>query len=68
MEWNAEPPTREGHYWHRYSDQHRPSVLRVFVEDGFWSVRGENAFETFLDNVTGQWAGPIPQPTEPDDE
>jgi len=71
MTWKKEQPNEPGWWWFRYSDQHCPKVLEVFIDeaDGCWSVRtGDGLFDmNFLDNYDGQWGwpGPLAEPQEP---
>ncbi len=69
--WSAEPPTRVGHYWHRYSPDHEATVMRVYKDDaGAWSVQygdldmdvdHENARTNWIVNMRGEWSR-IPMP------
>ncbi len=74
--WSSEPPRKVGLWWHRYSDQHDPSVVSIYLDEGGeWSMQygdldqdpeDERASVNWLENLKGsQFAGPIPVPREP---
>ena len=60
LRWTTEPPQEAGWYLWREKEWRRPIVreveegLVISDEFGTWSVI----------DVTGQWAGPIPEPEE----
>ena len=64
LRWTTEPPTKPDFYWHR--DGGILSIAYVYEGAGtlFCHFAGEEA-PTLLDLVTGEWAGPIPEPQEP---
>ncbi len=74
--WSPQPPRKVGIYWHRYSDQHHPSIVSVYLDEGGeWSMQygdldqdptDERASVNWLENLKGsEWAGPLTPPREP---
>jgi hypothetical protein len=68
MRWTTEKPTKFGHYWWRdKSYEHgKPSICRITKMSGkvvclFADI---DETESALEGLDGEWAGPIPEPTE----
>ena len=62
LKWMKEKPTQDGYYWYR--DKITMQMI-AFVDASteaveFFMFPGE----TWLDALDGEWAGPIPEPTE----
>jgi hypothetical protein len=66
VEWATEPPTVPG--WHCYESPDGKSwrCWRVLSNQGSLWVRNEFSGLTPLNHFAGRWAGPIPEPKEPD--
>ena len=77
LEWTDEPPEEPGWYWHRTHDQHikaddqiqclreeygKVYALRKTQDEGVQEAPVTN--DIFEDD---KWAGPIPEPAEPDE-
>jgi len=68
MEWTTERPKKPGWYWYRGS----VFKSRIFWEmyevdvDGYRIYTDENGCTkyTIINELDGEWAGPIPEPTE----
>jgi len=60
-------PREPGFYWYRHSDQHRWHVLEV-LQDGahWWAASDRNVVDSWLalENLDGDWRGPIPKPSD----
>ena len=68
MKWTSEPPTQEGWYFIRQSGQHM-GIRRVLLYcDSLVAFFGpvKQSVE-FMAKTGTQWAGPIPEPTEPEE-
>lgn len=73
--WTKEPPTEPGWYWAR-TKQEYPRVAMVYVDGAapFLEMKASLEWGGSPSSHIGrpyhvwQWAGPIPQPTEPEGE
>ncbi len=58
-------PESEGWYWYRKSDQHRWSVMEVWRDRNQWWCGDSRVLQdnpNFLENMDGEWYGPIVPP------
>ena len=64
--WTTEKPTKPGQYWYR--DKGLPPDIIVVEGDGSDKepliVRWECASDELVENIIGEWAGPIPAPLD----
>lgn len=63
MEWSKELPTEEGFYWWR-KGQARDIVNIIRLRGGLMVDAGDE-FEKLGFFTGSEWAGPIPEPTDP---
>jgi hypothetical protein len=64
MEWTTDKPRCEGYYWWRVNDDDE-EIVQISDIDGRLSINYGYGDIRPVWNVGGQWAGPIPEPTEP---
>lgn len=70
MEWTTEKPTKPGWYWLKSNYAHSESsdveVVWVFKNPGAkdCGVMSTNGWCVAAGKIAGEWAGPIPEPTE----
>ena len=66
LKWTSEPPTKEGWYFMRQGGQ--TTVCRVVLYcDGLVAMFGAMRQSVeFMKKIGTQWAGPIPEPVDPD--
>lgn len=68
LEWTEEPPKEVGKYWWRWDPD---SKYRIYNVRLIPTVHGlitydHSAYEAeHVEDIPGQWAGPIPEPREP---
>ena len=62
LRWTTEKPTEPDFYWHRNGGV--LSIAYIYEAEGalFCHFAGEEGIAPLLDLVTGEWAGPIPEP------
>jgi hypothetical protein len=65
MRWTREKPTQPGWWWWRYEAGRKASVMHISEDH----IHGMNVFTVgtlvlFLQEVPGEWAGPVPEPEE----
>ena len=67
MKWTSEPPTEPGWYFMRQGGQ--VTVCRVVLYcDGLVAMFGAMRQSVdFMKKIGAQWAGPIPEPVEPEE-
>ena len=71
LHWTTEKPTKPDYYWHK--DDTEDGLLDIAYIYGdqdsgmFCCFAGEKE-PTLLDLVTGEWAGPIPEPKESEND
>ena len=75
MEWTSEPPKEIGWYWHRPEPGLIPNM--VFVcwryapnQEPQWCAVLPCNCDVWLNanELAGEWAGPIPEPVEPEEK
>ena len=75
MKWTKEPPRKEGKYWWRHESFKRDSVMYMILDvqedmdrPGVFFQTEYDSAETddcaTVDELGGEWAGPIPLPDE----
>ena len=66
LKWTSEPPTQEGWYFMRQGGQ--MTVCRIVLYcDGLVAMFGAMRQSVeFMKKIGTQWAGPIPEPVDPD--
>jgi hypothetical protein len=66
LEWTDEPPEKRGHYWIDTDKRFEAPTIIAFSEyyDVMWP--GDERWRSLSDYPNASWAGPIPEPTEPD--
>ena len=64
LHWTTEPPTEPDFYWHR--DEGILSIAYIFgdTQDNLLCHFAGEEHPTPLILITGEWAGPIPEPQE----
>lgn len=60
MEWTAEKPDKSGWYWYRHDRNPEPQI-GYLNDKGTWQCP---KYFLQIRNYGGEWAGPIPEPTE----
>lgn len=58
LSWTTTRPGDEGEYWLRQFEHDRPTVVEVLAG----RVWFRNGFSMLIDDVSGQWAGPLEPP------
>ena len=70
MHWTTTKPSRPGWYWYRRTDlpfTDDPDVVHVSTLDyqpGLYIWDWQDTYWEPISSYNGQWAGPIPEPTE----
>lgn len=64
LRWTRETPTEPGWYWMRRGSGYPDPQVVLLDFDCFWVVGVDESFPL----RDGEWAGPIPEPEEADDE
>ena len=68
LEWSDEPPEEPGWYWVQYKIHplNHKTICEVYESATGFRVRNHHAPK--VDEMENrQWAGPIPEPTEPNE-
>ena len=66
MIWATDRPTKPGWYWYHHNKNFQAGIVQLFVmKDGRVEIQGL-PFNWQLEQLTGKWAGPIPEPKEPE--
>lgn len=63
--WTNNKPTEEGWYWYTGKNWSRSICIEVFRDAHMWcasETRLDKRQWQAIDNMDGQWAGPIPDP------
>jgi len=68
MTWTTETPTQPGWYWWREYEGSGPQITQVHLFNFVWLNKPFLGIEdihtrTPLDNMLGEWAGPLEPPT-----
>lgn len=71
LHWTTEKPTKPDYYWHK--DDSEDGLLDIAYiygdqDSGMFCYFAGEKEPTLLDLVTGEWAGPIPEPKELKDD
>lgn len=65
LRWTTEKPAEPGWYWWTDSTRRKPTMAEVYVSTSGHLWVDSVAFQPCeLEQQSGQWAGPIPQPTD----
>lgn len=65
MTWTHETPTRPGWYWYQSRISEKPICVRLTMERG--NLVDDHGHRVTGDGyIGGCWAGPIPEPREPE--
>ncbi len=64
LKWTDEKPTAPGPYFYRENAQTRPVAFEVYEWAARLMMRWPDGSESEVDREDGQFAGPIPEPTE----
>ena len=68
LEWTEEPPEKEGYYWMQEvyrGEWLSPEIKYVAMSHGRLKTRDTRGYPGVTE-LDARWAGPIPEPTEPD--
>ena len=72
LHWTTQPPTEPGYYWWR-AEQIDPRWPEIVEINRFVDIHGTpflggyvagSARRRHINEMTGEWAGPIPEPEE----
>jgi hypothetical protein len=63
MEWTTEKPTKPGIYLWKWRGKVHPVTIEILGKG--LVTKGSISVPMNAAHVGGQWAGPIPEPTEP---
>ena len=63
MIWTTKKPTKVGWYWYR-NDEGSVWIERVVRRNRRLALEGTAGYIYLSTRYPGQWAGPIPEPTE----
>ena len=69
LRWTNEPPKEPGWYWHEEDHEKQPVyVFRAATPEGetalYAQFFGEGDVVHKIERMSGEWAGPIPEPEE----
>ena len=66
MKWTKDSPVEPGWYWWRVK-RDDAEVIRVVTHDAGLRLQSE-FYNDLVTKCAGEWAGPIPEPQETEDE
>lgn len=64
LNWSADVPKSAGFYWYKNSHMIGPAIVRVGAYPDGPLLMSRTGFEGETPLIKGEWAGPIPEPSE----
>jgi hypothetical protein len=62
--WTSKKPAAPGYYWYSGTGAERPGVYEVYECRSVLYMQFGNSFSPPVSELSGQFAGPIPEPKE----
>jgi len=64
LTWTTEKPTQPGWYWWRKSRRHEIEIAKLWDVDNIYGQFHQDPHVFRVDEVGGEWAGPLAPPEE----